>query len=417
MTVEVNPTLIESLSAQSIASCHWLKRVQFAAKVLFGASSIALVARCAKEQYQLAGLVSEDGILTCAPPDNLEHFGVGPALQSIDHFEYRQHFFAADEITEIPPQRDNALFIPWYLGIDPKFALIIFGLSVQASLPSKTLVDAFLTIANNLLRRATKRRLMDAGAWIEAEINKLAKLQNLLQPADLSSLSGVSFAAYSQPHAYAGGDYYDVAQIDLNNDGHCDKCLITLADVSGHGPAAVVETAMIDSILRTYADTHPGSGVRGPAHAMAYLNRHMFTRQPRPTFATMFAAEWHAASFELTYCLAGHPPPILKKAETGECFTIEPGDGIPLQILRDFQWTKLTMSLASGDILVAYSDGVTEALSPAGVQFGIERLTNLVANGPNDPVLLLDEIKLALNRHVEDRPFHDDQTIVIAKFD
>ena len=69
-----------------------------------------------------------------------------------------------------------------------------------------------------------------------------------------------------------------------------------------------------------------------------------------------------------------------------------------------------------GDVLVAYSDGITEALSPAGVQFGHLRLLEIVESGPDDPHQLLQQILGELTRHAESRTFHDDQTIVIAKY-
>ena len=391
--------------------------MQFAAKVLLNASEVVLVAKCAKGEYQLAGHVTDSGDLETLPPDHLEYFDEGKPLQGLNALEHVSQIVDAEHLEDFPLQLRSAIYLPWRLGIKPNFAFLLFDPSGEAlSLPSNATADAFLTVSSNLLRRATKRALIDAGAWIELEIEKLATLQGLLQPADLTSMQGVSFAVHAQPHAYAGGDYYDIAQISDVNDANCDRCLITVADVSGHGPAAVVETAMIDSILRTFSDVRTQDDRNNPADVMTYLNKHMFTRQPRPSFATMFAAEWRASENILEYCLAGHPPPLLKSSDEKQCKLLPVGDGIPLQILRNYQWESQSVRVQTGDILVAYTDGITEALSPSGTQFGLRALIEIVTNGSDVPATLLEEIIQALSAHAEGRRFHDDQTIVIAKF-
>lgn len=413
-----NSRLIESLSAQPVAGCHWLQRVQFAAKVLLNANDIVLVAKCKKGEYQLAGHVTEFGEVETIPPDHLEYFDEGKPLPALNDLEHVTQTVAGNQLAAFPFKMSCAIYLPWHLGIKPNFAFLLLFSQEETLSPSMiSRTDAFLTVANNLLRRATKRALIDAGAWIESEIEKLATLQGLLQPADLASMEGVTVAAYSQPHAYAGGDYYDIAQIPDNESVAGKRCLITIADVSGHGPAAVVETAMIDSILRTFSDVQSQGSRNNPADVMTYLNKHMFTRQPRPSFATMFAAQWRSSDSTLEYCLAGHPPPLLKSKSGKGCDVLPAGDGIPLQILKNYQWEVQSVRLQPGDILVAYTDGITEALSPAGVQFGLRRLRGIVANGSHSPTALLAEIKHAVSKHVEGRRFHDDQTIIVAEFD
>ncbi len=131
----------------------------------------------------------------------------------------------------------------------------------------------------------------------------------------------------------------------------------------------------------------------------------------------MFAAQWRSSDSTLEYCLARHPPPLLKSKSRKGCDVLPAGDGIPLQILKNYQWEAQSVRLQPGDILVAYTDGITEALSPAGVQFGLRRLRDIVANGSHSPMALLEEIKHAVSKHVEGRRFHDDQTIIVAEFD
>ena len=410
---ETDGNPIEALSSQPLGGSNWLQRAQFAAQELFNATAIALVAQAEPGTYLLAGIAFGDGRLLLEPPDQLEYFSTGEHLAGLANTPYRAHTLDEKRLQDFELPAKEALFLPWPLGMQPNYAFVIFGVSHTKAQHSLHSNEAFLSIASNLLRRATKRALVDAGAWIEAEIQKLATLQNLLQPADLTELAGVAFAVHSRPHAYAGGDYYDIAHVTDNNGE--TRCLISVADVSGHGPAAVVETAMIDSILRTFSEAYKNQDDRGPGEVMNYLNRHMFTRRPRPTFATMFASELNLSTGRMRYCLAGHPPPILKTADNASCEVIPSGDGIPLQIIREYRWHSLSLELAPGDLFVAYSDGVTETLSPGGVQFGIGKLIDVIETGSSEPQTLLDEILSALDNHAEGRPYHDDQTIVIAK--
>ncbi|MGR8950327.1 MAG: PP2C family protein-serine/threonine phosphatase [Gammaproteobacteria bacterium] len=404
---------VESLSALTLGSSNWLQRAQLASQVIFDASGLALVAEVDRGKYQLAGLAFGDGQLLLRPPEQLEFFSTGKQLPGLNGLEAAGCELRQNELEDFEFPASIATFLPWYLGMQPKYGFVLFG--VEHAKLAANLADRheFLAVASNLLRRATKRALVDAAAWIEAEIKKLATLQNLLQPADLAEISGVAFAVHSRPHEYAGGDYYDIAQIE--HASGAKRCLISVADVSGHGPAAVVETAMIDSILRTFSTANRVNNEPGPAEVMTYLNRHMFTRKPRPTFATMFASQLDVGTGILRYCLAGHPPPIFRSADRHNCGAVVSGDGIPLQIIRDYQWEELSLDMAPGDLIVAYSDGVTETLSPGGVQFGMSNLVEIIESGSDDPQQLLDEILDALASHADGRPFHDDQTVVIVK--
>ena len=414
MTHRVDGQLIESLSSQPLGSSHWLQRARFAGELIFGAEALALVCHSTGEGFALIGLVDSNGSIVLEPSDQIEYANTSRMLSSMAGLEPLEQALSRAHLFDLGLPAESGRLLPWPLGMQKTFAFVLINPNTVTTRESLPRGYAFLSVANNLLRRATKRALVDAGAWIQAEIDKLANLQNLLQPDDLEELEGVEFAVHSQPHAYAGGDYFDIANVrDSNRHTHC---LISVADVSGHGPAAVVETAMIDSILRTFSDAHPREAERGPARVMTYLNRHMFTRRPRPSFATMFASELDILSGTLRYCLAGHPPPIRKSPSSGLCEFIPAGEGIPLQILRDYEWQELHLQMQPGDTLVVYSDGITEALSPAGVQFGQSNLLSLVESGSDNPQTLLAEILDELNRHAEHRPFHDDQTLVIAKW-
>ena len=131
-------------------------------------------------------------------------------------------------------------------------------------------------------------------------------------------------------------------------------------------------------------------------------------------FTTTFIAEFHSADRSLIYVNAGHNPPILRR-KTGGLERLNDG-GIPLGILADAPYQSGTVMLQSGDWLVVFTDGVTEAENEAGEEYGEARLLNILyANVALSPALLLDTIMRDLDRFVGDAPQHDDVTMVLLK--
>lgn len=405
---------VETLSAQPLTGGDWLARVRLAAQALVGGGAVAMLVRSGRDAYALAGFVDTDGVTRVRAPDRLEDAAATRADVRAPGVEGPAFVpFTADGPLA---GGGEGLLLPWPLGAPRQHALLVLpGDAARLAAAPPAECWALVAVAGNLLRRREKLALIDAGAWIEDQISRIAMLQQLLQPGDLGEATGARFAVYSRPHAFAGGDYYDVSA--LGRPGGRDAFGIALADVSGHGPAAVVETAMIDSILRTYADYASQDREPGPASVLGYLNRHMFSRRPRPSFATMFAADWVHERRVLRYALAGHPPPLMRSGATGEVAPIDAGDGIPLQVLRDFRWRDIERPIAQGDLLVAYTDGVSEALAPDGTQFGVSRLGEVVAAAPPEPDAVVAAITEALAAHAAGRPFHDDQTLLVARFD
>ena len=184
-----------------------------------------------------------------------------------------------------------------------------------------------------------------------------------------------------------------------------------IADVSGHGPAAAVEVAMLDAILRTYPNL---SG--GPAGVLNYANRHFFSRQIRGNYITAFAANYDPQISRLTYTNAGHNPPLLKRND-GTVFTefLDASDGIPLGVDPAHTWVNVEIPMVTGDVLVLYTDGVTEARGSDGEHFGPERLKALVETSDPVPQTVLKALKQALMQHRQGTPPKDDQTIVVIQ--
>ncbi|WP_455205761.1 PP2C family protein-serine/threonine phosphatase, partial [Kaarinaea lacus] len=118
----------------------------------------------------------------------------------------------------------------------------------------------------------------------------------------------------------------------------------------------------------------------------------------------------------LSYCNAGHPAPILKRAvKPCELIHLDESVGIPLGVNPEGTWQSATVDMHPGDILILYTDGLTEAVSASGEQFGLARLESIVYDTENDPHILLEKIENALLEHQQGLDQTDDQTLVIVQ--
>ncbi|WP_455210062.1 PP2C family protein-serine/threonine phosphatase, partial [Kaarinaea lacus] len=176
------------------------------------------------------------------------------------------------------------------------------------------------TLATNLGAAVeSTKQLQQANQWIADEINSVAKIQRQLLPKDTLITPGLNIASRFVPYSQVGGDYYDITELTeffhgkatLNNEIIPEPKVwgFMIADASGHGSAAAVEIAMFDAILRTYPPDYDA----GPAGVFNYANRHLFTRTIRGSFITAFVSAYLPDENVLSYCNAGHPPPLLKR--------------------------------------------------------------------------------------------------------
>jgi sigma-B regulation protein RsbU (phosphoserine phosphatase) len=253
--------------------------------------------------------------------------------------------------------------------------------------------DLFYTRSQHLAEiRKLRKRLMKANHLIRRDLEQIAEVQRKLLPPENHSIPGITLAASYTPFVSAGGDYYDIVPL-LPSAGNAGQLAIyprwgaIIADVSGHGPAAAVEAAMLDAILRTYPNL---SG--GPAEVLNYANRHFFSRQ------------------------AGHNPPLLKRTD-GLRVTefLDASDGIPLGVDPAHTWVNVETTMVAGDLLILYTDGVTEARASNGEHYGPERLQALIDASDADPQAILTAIKQALAQHRQGSVPKDDQTIVVIQ--
>jgi serine phosphatase RsbU (regulator of sigma subunit) len=201
-----------------------------------------------------------------------------------------------------------------------------------------------------------------------------------------------------------GGDFYDVELVDETT------VFAIVADVSGHGvPAALVATMVKMGVVSQREH------MRSPARVLANLNQ-MLCGQFDGAFVTAVCATIDASTGVLTYASAGHPAPLLVRAD-GRIEALE-GSGLLLTFLPSAEYADTEVTIASGDRLVLYSDGITEAEGPGGEFFEGKRLDDwLIAHRSLGAQALVDQLVLDLGAWTgQVDAFEDDVTVVAVGF-
>ncbi len=208
-------------------------------------------------------------------------------------------------------------------------------------------------------------------ARTEAELNFALGVQKALFPRHFPD-GGLEFAAVCIPARGVSGDYYDVLQLP---DG---RLIIAIADISGKGIPAAILMANLQALLRALSSIGDS-----PADVCRRLNQHLNQVMDESRFATFFYAEWKPDERRLRYVNAGHNPPIL--LDSGPPRRLKEG-GIPLGIFPGSEFEMGEVRLKPSDLLVLYSDGITEAKENSGEEFGDQRLENLITANQEKPL-------------------------------
>ncbi|MGP8268812.1 MAG: PP2C family protein-serine/threonine phosphatase [Terracidiphilus sp.] len=235
------------------------------------------------------------------------------------------------------------------------------------------------------------------------------EIQSWLLPANPPPVPGLEIAFATRPANTVAGDFYDVfPRPNANSPG--GAYLITIADVAGKSIPAAMLMATYQASLKTLAGTSESlTELLGRMNNYACGNSQNGRR-----FTTTFVAEYDPSSRALSYVNAGHNPPILRR-HTGDIERLDAG-GIPLGIAANTPYESGKVTLASGDWLVIFTDGVTEAENSRAEEYDEARLMLvLFANQALSPPAMLTAIMQDLDRFVADAPQHDDITLLLLK--
>jgi len=267
------------------------------------------------------------------------------------------------------------------------------------------------TWTGNLFGRATKnlvlsRQLDEAYRVVDKELQVVADIQRSLLPSAMPDIQGMEVATYYQTSKRAGGDYYDFFPFADNRWG------FFVADVSGHGTPAAVIMAVTHAIAHTCPDdSYP------PGKLLQFVNQHLSKRYTNGTgtFVTAFYGVYDPATRTLEYSCAGHPPPMLIRCSEGKVDQLSDAQCLPLGIDADEVYVEASVQLQKGDIMVIYTDGITEARAPAGEMFGSDRLKQLLTSCAFRADALIRSTLQEVDAFTVGAPPNDDRTLVIAK--
>ena len=239
---------------------------------------------------------------------------------------------------------------------------------------------------------------------LETELRLAQVVQRGLLPQQLPEIPGLELAVYSRPSQIVGGDYFDFVQFRDGSYG------LALADIAGHGVSASLLMATIQTALRTLAPNNDS-----PAAVLKEIN-HLFVRNINfTTFVTMFLGAFNPHTHTLTYSNAGHNPPLYVHRQDGspQAHTWLPPTGPAIGIVENYPSSENSLSLSPGDVLMFYTDGVTEATDPHMSPFGQERLAAIICREPRQPVHnLVQLVRQGMDEFTMGQPLADDTTII-----
>jgi serine phosphatase RsbU (regulator of sigma subunit) len=235
------------------------------------------------------------------------------------------------------------------------------------------------------------------------------EIQSWLLPKEPPPISGLEIAFITRPANTVAGDYYDVFKRP-DPDGRDDRFLLAVADVAGKSVPAAMLMATFQASLRTLSGTR-----RSLPDLLAGMNQYAVTNsQGGLRFTTAFLAEYEPSTRTLIYVNAGHNAPMVCR-QSGALERLDAG-GLPIGIMADAPYQSGSATLAPGDWVVIFTDGVVEAVNTAGEEYGEQRLLATIAAGATQtPGQLLQRIMGSLDVFVGNTPQHDDMTCLLLK--
>ena len=242
---------------------------------------------------------------------------------------------------------------------------------------------------------------------LESELELAQDVQKMLLPQEVPNIPGLEIAAFSRPAQIVGGDYFDF--VDFSNGLHG----LAIADVAGHGVSASLHMASIQALLRTLVPVN-----KSPAAVMRQVHK-LFVHNIRfETFVTFFIGAFDSSTKTLTFCNAGHLPPLVlhKTKSKKESVEMLRPTGAAIGLVEEAEFAEKTIELQEEDLLVLYTDGVTEAVNLQNQEFGRERLETLIRQAEHMPLKeVVQKIRLSLEEFSEGKPLADDTTIVVSR--
>jgi serine phosphatase RsbU (regulator of sigma subunit) len=233
------------------------------------------------------------------------------------------------------------------------------------------------------------------------ELEVARDLQLAFLPQRAPRTPAYQFAHHYRAAQYVAGDYFDYIELPGG------RVAVVVGDVAGHGVSAALTMARLCSEIRYSLVT-----TQSPAEAVSQLNWHLSARFPDLPFVTQVLCVLDHRSATMTIVNAGHPYPLLRRADSKEVESLAPVAGLPLGIRESTNYEQFTVTLNPGDLVLLFTDGVTEAMNRRGELYDVSRLSSAVARAGPEPKHVIRAVLNDVRMFCEGRPFHDDVCLV-----
>jgi phosphoserine phosphatase RsbU/P len=258
--------------------------------------------------------------------------------------------------------------------------------------------------------RLTERIVADEK--LRRELALAAEVQRRLLPVQAPECAALELAGFCQPARGVGGDYYDFFKLDDRQVG------IAIADVAGKGIAAALQMSTVQATLRSLVSASAPHQLNGGSVAMTVgkLNRLLRNSTGGANYVTFFYAEFDDSTRQLAYVNAGHNPPILFRANGKDDYRQLSCGGMFVGMFEHCGYEQEVVQMQPGDVLIGFTDGLSEALNVKGEEFGEERIrATLAATRGLASNKIRDEVVRRANAWCAGAPQHDDLTFIVLK--
>ena len=265
--------------------------------------------------------------------------------------------------------------------------------------------DGMTASVQRLLRESLEK------TRLEGELEIAREVQNRLFPQTAPEVAGLELYGLCKPARTVSGDYYDFLRLDGG------RVALVVGDISGKGISAALLMATLQSALHAqFYDGHNGSaalGSAGTAEVVSRLNRQLYASTPREKYVTLFYGVYDSATRKLAYTNAGHLPPVLFRRDRIQRLE---GGGTVVGLFPTVRYEQTEIEIEPGDMLLAFTDGMTEPENNFGQEFGEERLLDVAQRARSSPPeVMMNEIYRAVSDWTGSPELQDDMTLVVAQ--
>ena len=337
---------------------------------------------------------------------SLEHEVVEKAQAALVLDALTDERFAAAE--SILSSGVRSLIAAPLLDASGSLGMIVLGSRIHLRRFSEQDMELLVAFASVAALRIRNLALAEEAAQrraLEKELAIARQIQLALLPESLPDIPGYSLFAANDASRAVSGDFYEFQRRDEG-----DEQVIVIADVSGKGIGASLLAASFDALLMGPIEVNYATDV-----ICARVSRRLFLKTPPERYVTAFILALDPGTGRVSYTNAGHNAGLLVRAGGTSVQRLE-ATGMPIGLMPMAEYERAEVVLAPGDVIVLYTDGLTEAANPDEEEFGIARLEQVVRQHAAEPLVALAvAIETAIEVFVDGTPFGDDRTLVMLR--